>query len=226
MPRLVTVQEMVDAVRSRGDFQLDPHKSDAEIMSWLSAAYGELYDILVSSGLDYYEASEDYTTTGLTDTYTMAADYYGTKRVDYIFSAETKWPVREISLRRLHQVSTSGQRAAFYRTVGPNIILYPRPPAGQTYRHLYIPAPAKLTSLVQTIDGVSGWEEHLVVGAIIRGKEKSDLDTSSFQIDRQRTEARIQQAAQNRAIASATSLVEEDTYDNDWSQDPANWRQY
>lgn len=230
MARTVSVQELIDSFRSRGDFENDPHKGDSEIMTWLSASYAELYDILVSSGLAYFEAKDDFITDGTTEIISLPADFYGTLRLDYIFSAEVSWPVREISPRRLHRVTATGQRAYYYRNVASNMILYPRPPTAQTYRHLYIPAPAKLTDPGQVIDGVSGWEDFVTVGAVIRGLGKSQENEmlGAFQMERQRLESRITQAAQNRAIASATSLVEEtgDFYDGDWERDPANWRQY
>lgn len=226
MARKFTVTQLTTAVRRRADLENDTHVADAEIYEWLSTYYAELYDILVSSGLHYFETSYSFASNG-GSSYALPADFYAMLRLDYVLSAETNVELKEIGLRELHHVSGTSARAAFYRVVGENLILYPQPPSGHNYVLKYIPAPIKLEAGATEVDGISGWEDYLVTGAVLTAHSKRENDAAvAIAKDRLKDlRARITQNAQNRAIASATSLVES-APSFDYEIDAADWRQY
>lgn len=229
MARTITVGQLEADVRSRADVENDPHKSPVEIRRWLSAGYSQLYDILVNSGLAYFESKQTIVTVG-SGTTALPADYFGTLRIDFIFSAELIWPVKEINPRAIHRVRrTNAQRAYYYRITGSNITWYPTPPSGQTYEHLYIPAAADLTLDVDgstVVDGINGWEEYVVLYAAMQACNKEDGNYTKFERQIAKIEQKIESMSLNRTIASATSLIEEEDYDDYYDRDPANWRQY
>lgn len=226
MPRTLTGQDLIDRVRALGDFESDPHKDDAKIMMFLSDGYAEMYDILVSSGLMYFRTKKIYTSDG-GQSYSLPDDFFGTVRVDYQYTADVVWPLREISPRELHKVTRTGQRAFMYEAVNNNLILYPTPPAGQQYNLYYIPAPVVINSTTQVIDGFSGWEIYAVTYAVMQLKTRSDEDMEVHQKRLDKIAKRIADAAQNRTMGSATSLVQDDgLFDWEFERDPANWRQF
>lgn len=226
--RKFTVGQLTTAVRRRADIPVaDDHVTDAEIREWLSAFYAELYDILVSSGLAYFEKTQTYATTS-SQSYALPADFYGTLTVVYSISDTRDEELREIHPREIHRVSkVASAYSTRYRTVGNQLVLYPPPLAGQTYRLKYIPAPADLTVAAQEVDGVSGWEDFVVTGAVIYALSKKDRDTSVNERRLRDLRKRITDAVQNREIASALSLVQSDSLTDDpiWN-DPAEWRFY
>lgn len=231
MARSVTVTTLVAAVRSLADIENDDHISDTLIKEWLSSFWAELYETIVSSGLAYYECIKSYPSNGNSrGLYALPSDFYAPLRVDYVASADNYTPLKEINLRELHRVArtTTGQ-ASFYRVVGSNLVLYPAPPSGQTYEMKYIPAPADLTSSsVTEVDGVAGWEEYPIRGAVINALSKQDRDTAVHERRLAALKKRIEGAALNRGIANATTLYDErggnDWFNYDFAFDPANWR--
>lgn len=230
MARTISVAQMIADVRSRADCENDPHKTDAEIRRWLSAGYARLYAKLVSSGLAYYEKSQTITTAGSTGTYALPADYLATIKLDYQFTSDIVWPVREISIRELHRVRTTGaQRSYFYRVVQSNLIMYPNPPDGQTYIHKYIPVAVDITTDTDgtmTIDGFNGFEEYVVLYAAMQAINKEDRDVGPIMAQLRDLDRQLDNEVQNRNIASATSLIDDNDILPPWELDPANWRQY
>lgn len=210
MPRTFTVAEMVTTVRQRADLENDEHVTDPEIIANLSAAYAELVNILISTGIPYFEKEKIYYSVGSpTRKYGLPSDYLGTLRVDYISSTEEDIEIIEISPRALSRVAkTTSGRALYYRVVGSDLYLYPIPPSGQQYRFTYVPNPVKLTTTTQEIDGFAGFEEFVIVGACIRCLAKQDRNTNFMEGERTRLTKLIEATALNRSLASSLSLVE------------------
>lgn len=226
MARTFALSTLRTAVRRRADVENSTFLTDAEINTYISASYCELYDLLIKSGLNYQRSTQTPTIVAGTQSYALPADYYGTIGVDYQLDS-TQWvTLPEIMVHERNYLPVSGgSRSLAYEIAGSNLILYPAPAsASQVYRHLYIPAPADLTSDGTTIDGVSGWEELVIVDAAIKCLSKEESDTNHLERERARLTGRIEEAALNRAWSTARRVSRVEDIQDEIVADPASWR--
>jgi hypothetical protein len=207
MARTFTLLQLRTKARERSDMVNSSFVTDSELNGYISASYAELYDILVQSGLVYYTPTTQTITGTGSETYPLAADYYGTVRVDRV-SGSNYCPLTEymITERASYENSGTGEARA-YSPQGSNMSLLPAPTSG-SYRHIYIPAPADLTADVTTVDGVSGWEEFIVVDAARKMLQKEESSTVGIERDLARLKARIEEMSQNRAWATPRRVTD------------------
>jgi len=206
MARSFTLAQIRSRVRQLADIEDSTFISDSEVNSYISESYAELYDLLLSSGLSYFESSDSITGTG-SATYSLPADYYGTVRIDRD-AGDYLVPLRPIGPNEVPNFSeASNQFAVAYRVVGSNVTLYP-PPSSGTYKHLYIPAPDDLDVDTETVDGVSGWEQYVIYDAAIKCMEKEESAPAHLSARLDRIKMRIEEAAQNRMWGDTTTIAE------------------
>lgn len=143
--RQFTVGQLAIKARERADMVNSGFIATDELNSYISQSYTKLYNLLVKKGLHFFEAEQTITTDGTSQRINLPADYYGTLGVDYQVTTDEfiELPEFMVTERNAFQRTSSG-RAQGYRIVGDQIELAPIPPANQTYRHLYVPAPARL----------------------------------------------------------------------------------
>jgi hypothetical protein len=211
MPRVFTVGQLATRIRERADMVNSTFIDASELRGYISASHAELYDVLVKSGLSFFEATDAITSDGGA-TYPLPSDYYGTIGVDYKQDA-SRWvslPELMPQERNRFQELGTGQALAF-RVVGASLVLYPNPPAGQEYRHIYVPCAIDLTNDTQTVDGVNGWEEYIVWDCAAKCLAKEESSTQTAERNRQRVLERIEEAAENRALSHPRRVV--DTYE-------------
>jgi hypothetical protein len=181
--------------------------TDSELNGYISASYAELYDILVQSGLIYFTPTTQTVAATGVETYALPADYYGTVRVDRVEGSSYIPLIEYMITERTNYENNGSGLAAAYSAQGSNISLLPAPTSG-SYRHIYIPAPADLTSDSDTVDGVSGWEEFIIVDAARKMLQKEESSTIALERDLIRLKERIEEMAQNRAWASPRRITD------------------
>lgn len=223
MSRTITLAELRSDVRQRADVENDTHLSDAEINRYVSSSYSFLYGLLVRSGEAYFENTQTITTTGVA-TYALPADFYRMLRVRYRVDSQSWARVIEADPNIIDRVTTNGVRATWYRLVNNSIEFYPTPPSLQTYQLRYIPAAERLTGDNQSINGVNGWEELIVLDAAIKCLRKSDKQEMAAGLERDRLLMlkNIEDLAYERSIASSTRPFREE--DVSYEPDPSSWR--
>lgn len=210
MARSFTLAQIRTAVLGLCDAENDGNLVTAWLNTAISSSYSELVDLLVSSGLFYFRSTATLSYSAVTGLAALPADFLATVSVWYEKDASRRLPLRAVSIRDAWKFKkTSVSRAFCFETVGTNIQLYPPPPSGQTYTLIYVPCAADLTSDGQTVDGVQGFEELIVVDAAIKVGIRQETDVQVLLGRKQELLGRIQQMSQNREIASATSLYEE-----------------
>lgn len=209
MPRNFTLAQLRQRVRELVDIESNRHFTDAEVNSRISSAYGKYYAKLVASGLGYAgETTQTITTTGASS-YNLPSDHMATLRVDYRATTDYWFPLEEVLVQEIDRFQNTGSEAYGFRLVGSTITLYPTPPTGQTYRHIYVPAPADLTTDSQTVDGVSGFEDGIVLDAAIRCLiKKEDTDTAPLERERDRVDARIDEEREMRLLTKNRRVVQ------------------
>ena len=220
MARNFTVEQLIDRVRKRGDFPNTEKPSDDDIIAWLSASYGWLYALLCDAG--HWPAwTEDGVAADGGKDYALDADYFRTVRVDHEVSTGCFRPLRLITENELHRFERpNAGRASGYMIQGENLILLPAPPSGQTYRHIFIPAPADLTTIADTVDGVAGWEELLVIDAAIKARIAEETDTSDLMQERAMYLSRIEHERNQRMVTGTGRVIGAFEEESSWDDDP------
>lgn len=201
--------------------------SDAEWQRNLNSVNGKLHGLLAETGLRYFESEDEITTDGGAD-YALPSDYLSTIGVDYKADASgTRWELSEVMVQQRNLFSgssaSSGQ-ARGWATVGQNLILYPTPPSGQTYYHVYVPhatdisAVATSTSVdVVTPDG----EQFIRWSLVVLAKAKEESDARLAMAERDAAEQRFREWAVLRALNSNRRVMLAN--DDGIYHDPGDW---
>jgi excinuclease UvrABC helicase subunit UvrB len=220
MARTVTVGTLLTRVRQRADRPVDDDFiTDAEIIGYIDAAYTEIYDILVSKGIGQYESIQSISADG-SATYSLPADFYACLGVDVRLDA-SDWidlPMAQINERNYWSDDSTGYARA-YRIHGSVIEFYPAPQSGQSYRMFYAPVAGTLDDTSDTVDGVNGWEEYIVVEAAIKCLTKEESSTTALERERERLLERVDAHAENRLQAEPRRVVDAQPFE----YDPSDW---
>jgi|SRR5215831_7906988 len=237
MARTYTLAQIRDRVRELVDAEQMRALSDLELNKRISSSYARYYAKLVAPGLGFPpETTQTITALAGVDTYTLPSDHFSTQRVDY-FQGSLWHPLWEIDIREIHtiQLGTYGGYSLCYRLAGGNLILYPAPMVGGTYRHIYIAPPADLINDTDVLDGVCGWEEAVVLDAAIRAVMKWEGETTDLRLERKELDERIDAEVQMRSLNRAKRIVltmrhrragwygDGDYYGQFGAWDPADW---
>lgn len=200
-----------------------------ELYDLLIQKYGENY----FSALDANGKGYQFTTDGSNEVYalpdgsstykmpdgTTAPAFYKGLGVDLWLSSTSTQPQQWFTLHRFNYsernrwtiatlVAPYGYIGLRYRFEGNKLWLRPFPAAGQLIQVRYAP---RLTALVNdndTVDGVSGWEEYIIVDAVIKAKLKEESDPSGFFARKADLRQRIEAAADNRDPGEPQTVAE------------------
>ena len=87
--------------------------------------------------------------------------------------------------------------------------LIPSPPAsGQTIGVYYVPRLSPLALDADVVDGVSGWEELIVIDAAIKALQKEESDVSALMAQKEAMGRRIESAAENRDAGMPATVAD------------------
>ncbi len=206
MARNFTVAQLLLAAQESADMENDDILSAAEWQRNLNSVYGQMHGILCETGMRYFESEETITTDGGAQ-YVLPSDYLSSIGVDYEYtSGGARVQLSEMMAQERNiytgQAASSGQ-ARGWATIGQNLTLYPAPPSGQTYYHVYVPQAADLSTAdtgdlvdVVTPDG----EQFLRWGMVVMAKAKEESDVRLAMNERQMAEGRLREWATLRAL--------------------------
>jgi len=139
MARTFTLLTLVNRARKRVDMENDDSISLSEWKEMVSEMYAELHAVIVETGARVFEATQNLT-AGST---ALPADHLSTIGVDYVYdtTADKRRALDELMVQERNELRGLTGESQFYAHEGANIVLYPTPIAGQTYKHLYVPIP-------------------------------------------------------------------------------------
>lgn len=216
MPKLFTVSELIEQAQLNANMEDSDFIEDPEWRHILSTGYSQLYSMVVNSGLRYFESEDEITSVASQAEYDLPKDFLASIGVDYkVDSAGRRRALTEIMVqeRNIYRGNTGTSEASFYALVGPQLILYPTPPVGQTYEHLYIPQPKNLRNVskdeevdVVTPDG----EEFLMWYATVRARSKEESDVQIAIVEREQARKRVMEWATMRSFNNPRRIVAED----------------
>lgn len=213
MARDVTFLQLRTGVRKLTDTENDPHKDEAWIGELVNDARAEVFDILRRADPNFYESVQAITTTAVeNDTYALSPDHHLTKGVAWLGTSGYYEPLEAIDYRRTFCYQVKIGYAAAYRVVGGNLVLYPPPPAGQTYKHTYTPCAVLLAADAATVDGREA--ELIRLRAAIRIKHKEDADTTALERLFESELNRITAQTEDRAGIETNAIADVEDYGN------------
>lgn len=212
----------------------------------------ELYDLLIDTYEDYFEAPEvtfpcngnDYfyplpngilTFTNSVNNQTIVAPaFYKLSGVDLALNnANNAYvTVNKYNLidrnRFVYPNTASTIYGVFnlqYRLMDNKIRFIPTPSAGQTIRLLYIPRlPALLQDTDITTIGFSGWLQYVIVRAAKYALDKEESDTTKLDTELLYLKDRIESTAVNRDAGQADRISDTRQGDNAWGNGNGNGR--
>lgn len=153
LPGKVTLATVRQTVRQRTEFTESDFVTDAELDGYINASYRALVDILVQRyGEDYFVSSDEFTTDGTSETYSLPDDFYKLLGVDVRVSGDTWLSLDRFEWAERNRFSASSAAAVAwrgnlrYRHQGDSLWLKPLAAAGQTVRLWYVPRPPQLSN--------------------------------------------------------------------------------
>ncbi len=197
---------------------------------FITGSYKELYDILKQKfGDDYFVANPyTYTTDGISQLYPLPTNFYALLGVEVALNPAD--PNSWVTLRKFEFVQRNlwnfpnvytfyGITNLRYRLNGNNLFIVPIASAGQTVRIWYVPRPSVLVKDTDVLDGVSGWEEYVVVDACIKYMIKEESDPQPFMLQKAAMIKRVEEAAENRDIGEPEVVSDSKMRNFAWSDD-------
>ncbi len=202
------------AAQQRADMINNNFVTQQEWNDYINHSYTELYDILVQVyGDDYFMTAYTFQADGRNPgLYPLPPDFYKLMGIDLALGTTTPQsnPNGWITLRKFVfnqrntyiygnvPVSFLGLQNLRYRLEGSYTEFIPQPAGNQTLRYRYIPRPTTLLSDADILDGISGWDEYVIVDAAIKAMQKEESDVSVLMAQKMALIKRIESAASNR----------------------------
>lgn len=202
------------AAQQRADMINNDFVTKSEWNDYINHSYTELYDILVQVyGDEYYVAAPYlFQTDGRNPAfYPLPPDFYKLMGIDLGLGTVTAQnPNGWLTLKKFSFASRNryvfgnvptnflGITGLRYRLEGNYLEFIPQPASNQTVRLRYIPRPTVLLSDSDILDGISGWDEYVIVDSAIKALQKEESDVSVLMAQKMALLKRIEAAASNR----------------------------
>lgn len=208
MAKTITLANLRTEVRRRADMEGSGFVTDSELTSYINNSATELRDILIQKFQDYYITSDDISIVSGTDTYNLAADFYKALGVDMVINSRQSVTMRPFMFRERNRYVYNPPRGYRYRILGDQVRVIPEPTSSFTMRIWYVPTFTNLSADGDTLDGVHGWEEYVIIDAAIKCLRKEESDTSALLQDKMFITKRIEEAADNRDVGEPQRVVD------------------
>ena len=219
-----TLAELKTRARERADQTNSTFISDSELLSYINSSYAELYDILVSRFEDYYTTSVTFSIAS-GNSYSLPSDFYKLRGVDYNISGDNYVTLQKFNFHdrngRNPNTSLFVDRGLYgnklrYRVLANELILEPSESAVGNYKLWYIPTYTRLASDSDTVDGINGWEEYIVVDVAIKMLSKEESSTTHLDTEKEALLKRIRDMAQNRDANAPERIADVYVEDSEW----------
>lgn len=200
----------------------------------INQSYYELYDLLVQKfGDDYYVAPPlTIQTNGVSQAYPLpdgtnysgAPAFYKLLGVDLQLgpNADSFVTIRPFMFADRNRYAVPNFQSFYgvtnlrYRLNGGNLLFTPIPTANQNVRIWYVPRLTLLVDDTDVADGVSGWDEYIIVDAAIKALQKEESDVSVLLAQKQALIARIEAAGENRDAGAPQKVSDTQSADFWW----------
>lgn len=178
MARTVRLDALRVQVRHRADQSGSKFCSDPELNDYINTAWCELYELLIDSGSEYRLETDTITTASGTSAYDLPSDFFRLRGVDIAISADETLTAHPYMFEERNTYRTAGAWApgypVWYRQSGDTVKFIPEPTGVYTVTLHYYPVPTALVSNQNTIDGINGWDDFVVVKAAMKAAAKEE----------------------------------------------------
>lgn len=221
MPLPVTLSGLIFRAQSRADMINANFVASGEWNAWANSAYSDLYDKISQADPERY--LEDVTLTVTSGSHALPSDFYKLLRVDMLYggsSSQQFYTLRKFNLQEEDSMQGPGWTvaqgpASRYRLRDGAIVFMPPPSGTQSIRLLYLPAITPMQVTTDTIDGVDGWEEKIVLDMTIAALLKENAtDVAPLMAERAKWEQKITALASERDVSFPETTV--DVYRAPW----------
>lgn len=230
-------QSSLGELRLRSQQRADMTNSKyVQLPEWnffINQAYYELYDILITCYEDYYVAPRlTFATTGAQSydlpngqNYSAAPALYKLYGVDCgLDNSSNAW----VTIKKFDFISRNrfvypqlnntflGVFNLQYRLVGNSLMFIPTPSAAQYIGLWYFPRLNTLLADTDVMDGISGWDQYVIVRAAKYAIDKQDLDSSKLDSELLYLKQRIESSAMNRDAGQPDTISATRTWSERW----------
>lgn len=217
MATTLTLAQLRTLCKQESDMVNSTFVSDAEWNSYINQSYFELYDLLIQKyGDDYFSKNPPYTfvTDGTTYLFPLPSDFYKLLGLDLALaqSQDSYVTIRRFNFADRNRYAVPNFQSFYgvtnmrYRLNGDNLWVTPIPSGGQTMRLWYVPRLTTLAADGDTVDGISGWTEYIVIDAAMKAMAKEESDVSVLMARKAAMIMRIESAAENRDAANPMTV--------------------
>lgn len=180
----VTGQDLVDAARRRCDQVESDFRSPGDWFKLISAAWAKVYRRIIVKGGDEFLDYFDLATADGTESYDLRYDVWKPKGFFHVVSTTEQ---RRMVLfnwdhidRWVDKDAWSSSTQIAYRLRGQKVVFRPVPAGVYTVRCWFYPPPAKIAGPGETIDGIAGFEEAVIVSAArMAAQEQGDMELAA-----------------------------------------------
>lgn len=231
MATTMQLSDLRTAVRQRADMVGSQFVTDAELNSYINQSYFELYDLIVQKyGDNYYvQTPYSFTTDGVNQYFNLPSDFYKLLGVDLALSTtlDSFVTIRPFNFSERNRYAIPNFQSFYgvtnlrYKLNANQLWLTPIPSSGQTIRIFYVPKMTTLSADGDTVDGISGWTEYIIIDAAIKAMQKEESDVSVLAMQKQAMIQRIESAAENRD-AGQPATVSDNSSGTNWTPNGVN----
>lgn len=235
-PGLATLGVIRAQAQERADMVNSQFVTLPEWNKYITQSYKELYDLLIAAyGNDYYVKTPYTYTTGNTidpnynaQVYPLPPDFYKLLLCEVALNPGD--PNSWVTLRQYERIQQNlwnypnvytfyGITNLRYRLTGTNIQIVPIASAGQTIRIWYAQRPQTLVSDSDILDGISGWEEYIIVDAAAKALQKEESDNTELLGEKMALKVRLEAMANNRNEGEPQRVSDSRMRNFAWSDD-------
>lgn len=234
MARTVTLGDLATRVRYEADLVNNQFVTDTMLYQFISDSYTLLYNKLLRADPERY-MREQFPTLDSEGEFEADSDYYGTINLDWsensndgvYVNVPRAWGVE--NNRYDHDITNSGVPSAWhpiYNTATPNTPKFrvlPKPDARYQIRHKYTVAPAVLSTSTDTIDGIAGWEEYIVIDAAIKCRIREETSTGALEQRLARFEEELDSMVDARNVAEVGHVIDSRGAERLFDSSSYNW---
>ena len=177
MALTVTLSYLKEQVRARADQQNSLFINDTELLGYINGSASALYDMLVEAAEDYYVDKVVIPIVQGTNEYDLPEDFYKVLGVDYYVNSKPV-PMSRFNFRDRHLYNYLDARPEIVRYAiwGQQLVFKPMAPNIASVNLWYVPRITLLVNDADTLDGVNGWEEFIILDAAIKCMVKEESD--------------------------------------------------
>lgn len=202
---------------------------------YITEARKQLYNIITECyGGDYYSSSTyTITTQSGVQQYPLPGDMFKPTLVEVALNPNDSqsW----VTLRRFNWIQKNlwnypnvytfyGITNIRYRFMGDFLYIVPVTTSNQTIRINYVPRPSTLMIDTEIVDGISGFEEYIILTAAMMALLKEESPTAEeFAVLRDKIVTDIESAAENRDIGEPQTVSDSRVRNFAWSSDDGQY---